>query len=222
MTAAAPAPIDVMAHQGLVRFVISRHGFARRAFGALDVEDLFQQGSIGLARAARSFDPARGAAFSTYAVFWIRAEIERQIDNVAGTVRVPVGEQHRRRQRGDPRVRPICRYLNAPCQGGDPEETWLDSLTDPDASDLDELLDRRRAASRLEELYDAAQLTPRERLVLDLRSGGRSLSEVAGHVGVSRERIRQIEAEALDRLRRVAGVAPSAPRVPIYSRKSDV
>ncbi|WP_461218643.1 sigma-70 family RNA polymerase sigma factor [Lapidilactobacillus salsurivasis] len=57
---------------------------------SLDVEDLFQAGRLGLLKAAEGFDFSQGYQFSTYAVFWIRQAITREIANYSTTIRVPV------------------------------------------------------------------------------------------------------------------------------------
>jgi len=50
-----------------------------KSFGEFD--DIFQEGVIGLITAAEKFEPDRGYQFSTYATFWIRAEIIKALDN---------------------------------------------------------------------------------------------------------------------------------------------
>ncbi|MFJ7115484.1 RNA polymerase sigma factor RpoD/SigA [Streptomyces albogriseolus] len=56
----------------------------------LDYEDLLQHGFLGLLRAARKFDPAKGFKFSTYATWWIRQGITRAIADEGALIRVPV------------------------------------------------------------------------------------------------------------------------------------
>lgn len=66
------------------------HAIAQRYAGhGLDVEDLVQEGMIGLVKAVDRFDPERGVAFSTYATFWIRESIQRGLDNGARFIRIP-------------------------------------------------------------------------------------------------------------------------------------
>ncbi|MGW0797127.1 sigma-70 family RNA polymerase sigma factor [Streptomyces sp. NPDC002692] len=56
----------------------------------LDYDDLFQHGALGLMRAARKFDPAKGFKFSTYATWWVRQSITRAIADEGAVIRIPV------------------------------------------------------------------------------------------------------------------------------------
>ncbi|MDX2592275.1 sigma-70 family RNA polymerase sigma factor [Streptomyces sp. WI03-4A] len=56
----------------------------------LDYDDLFQHGALGLMRAARKFDPAKGFKFSTYATWWVRQSITRGIADEGAVIRIPV------------------------------------------------------------------------------------------------------------------------------------
>ena len=66
------------------------HGEARKLAGPfMDEADLVQEGYIGLLRAAKRFDPERGIRFSTYARWWVRAQMTRAIDHTGRPVRLP-------------------------------------------------------------------------------------------------------------------------------------
>src|SRR5215469_3371741 len=86
--ASAP-PIRVEEHLGLVMHV------AKRAIGnhqdqhLLDLEDLYQEGVLGLMHAIEKFDARKGFRFSTYATYWIRWAIEQAIMRESRTIRLP-------------------------------------------------------------------------------------------------------------------------------------
>ena len=62
------------------------------AGGALSMEDLVQEGSLGLLKAVGRFRPERGLRFSTYATWWIRTTVQRAVADQARTIRLPFGK----------------------------------------------------------------------------------------------------------------------------------
>lgn len=62
----------------------------RYIYYGLPLQDLIEEGNIGLMKAADRYDPERGCKFSTYATWWIRQAVTRSLSNQGRTVRVPV------------------------------------------------------------------------------------------------------------------------------------
>lgn len=71
------------------------YSIASKYSGLAEIEDLLQEGYIGLCEAVRHYNADQGATFLSYAVFWIKQTIVRYIENCGTTVRIPV---HARQQ----------------------------------------------------------------------------------------------------------------------------
>jgi RNA polymerase primary sigma factor len=199
----------------------------------LPFEDLVQEGSIGLLRAVDKFSASRGFKFSTYAVWWIRRSILRALQNKSRTIRLPIKRQadlarlqaaaHRLAQT---QMRPATTEeasREAGLRLSRAELLYFRarpplSLFAPYADEGGRLLDRIAAPLTTAEPQDTARLerflcilSDPERRVVALRFGlqGRrphTLREIGRILGVSGERIRQIERRALLRLREAIGV----------------
>lgn len=76
-------PVDVEARNAVVMAAENQELVRKVAWGfrglGIDVDDLIQSGNLGLIRAAEKFDPARGVQFNTYAVWWIKQPIRREV-----------------------------------------------------------------------------------------------------------------------------------------------
>lgn len=210
---------------------------AYRASG-IPIEDLVQEGSIGLMTAAERFDPNRGFRFSTYATQWIRQAIGRAVDNKAKSIRLPahVSESLRKLERARAELRreigeeptyeqlsertgisprKITSLMNTTQEPisldlpvGDEENTSLGALlTDRSAPDpQNRLLDvevREEIAAILNLLDDRERTVMRRRFGFDGEDGC-VLAQIGEELNISRERVRQIEAQALRKLRHEA------------------
>lgn len=207
---------------------------ARYASPRMPLEDLVQEGCLGLIRAAEKFDERKGHRFSTYATWWIWQAVTRAIGEQARTIRIPLeaqgiirkvynaGEKLSQELGRTPTTTEIADVL------GEPEPRIAEllqaereplSLEIPLAEDSARLMDvvaDEFGPSPLETLEKLIQreevervlecLTEREREILVRRFGldghpPRTLSEVAAGFRLTRERVRQIEAVALRKLR---------------------
>ena len=219
------AGLAIQQNMGMVYQVAGRLERKAARYG-LEKEDLTQEGMIGLQRALETFDPDRGLAFSTYAHWWVYQCINRAISN-SGLIRVPVharaaadaeltggpAPKNGKRPRSGTleRVRNAERLssIDAPMTrttatglGVDGEYTLGDLLVDPEGVSPADAVAAIEDAEQLTEVMTS--LSAKERRVLEVRFWeDRTLEEVGEELGLTRERIRQIEKSCLAKLYKI-------------------
>src|SRR5580704_3774153 len=77
---------DRMVRANLRLVVNIARGYTGKGLG---LQDLIEEGNLGLLRAVEGFDPAVNTRFSTYASYWIKQSIKRALINTAKTIRIP-------------------------------------------------------------------------------------------------------------------------------------
>lgn len=202
------------------------------------LDDLAQEGNIGLFKAVERYDWRRGFKFSTYATWWIRQHIGRHVADKCRTIRIPVhiyGSAQRLAREtlaleseigrapeldeiaervGMParKVSALLRLAPEPLPIHDlriDEMIAVDAQSDfvsPDPFDVALQSDVRKTIGKV-----LATLKPKEEQVIRLRFGigigdSLTLDDIGQRYEVTRERIRQIEAKAIRKLRQPSRV----------------
>ena len=208
----------------------------------IPVSELIASGNMGLMQALQKFDPEKGFRFSTYAMFWIKAEIYETILNNWSIVRIGSSANQKRvffnlarakRALGitdnnltDEQIHQIAQYLevpdkdvsrmatrisardvslNAPINSDDGATDILSNMADeraPIEDRLEQMEFRRRGYELLKK--HLAKMSQRDREILvarKLRSPAVTLESLSQKYNISRERVRQIEERAYNKLR---------------------
>jgi RNA polymerase primary sigma factor len=229
---------DIRARDQMVRANLRLVVNIARSYTAkgLSLEDLIEEGNLGLLRAIEGFDPSMNTRFSTYASYWIKQSIRRALVNTAKTIRIPgylvdlLGKWRRATNKlqdqlgRTPTPEEVARALGLPKKkvavikkanrvtkanphGEESEPGWsiadtlVDTRSKAPAAEIIESEDLRHLLEQLD------KMDPREAAVLRMRFGlddeePTSLQGIGERLGLTRERVRQIEKEALSKLSR--------------------
>jgi len=209
----------------------------------IPVSDLIASGNMGLMQAIQKFDPERGFRFSTYAMFWIKAEMYETILSNWSLVKIGTSANQKRvffnlsrakralgimdNQLSDEQTKKVAEYLqvpendvtrmstrinardvslNAPVSDSPDSRDVLSNLADTsiDIENTIEQLEFRRNGYGLMRKHLAA-LPERDRDILHarrLQDPVATLEALSQKYGISRERVRQIEERAFEKLRK--------------------
>ena len=195
----------------------------------LSMEDIVQEGNIGLLKAAERFDPDRGCRLATYAAYWIRAEIREYVARGYRIVRLGSSKSERRALRiyrktheRDPsalaelsglteqratELLPLlmARDVSLERSPNDDGKAPVDRLADGARSPEEEACrsdERDHLQTALKQVV--AELSPRERRIVKQRwltDEPKTLEQLGQAFGVSKERVRQLEERAKKRMR---------------------
>jgi len=196
------------AHMRLVIAVASKF----RRYG-LPMSDLVQEGHVGLLEAATRFDPHREVRFSTYATWWIRASIQDHILRNWSIVRGGTSSGQKSLFFNLRRLRAQITKLDKNINSHDlyqelskaisstERQDFLQSETPLPDDNVSQVIDGER---RTEWLTSAlGVLNERELLIIKTRrlsEKGATLEELGNELGISKERVRQLENRALKKL----------------------
>lgn len=231
----------VRSHLGFVIGIARKY----RRYG-VPMNDLVQEGVIGLIQAIRKFDPNRDNRLSTYARWWIRAAIQEHVVRSWSLVKLGTSTAQKalffqlRKLMAELRegadavnedlIRPLAKRLGVPLKDAlamaariarfdpslnhpvagiaadGPDEEWIDRLPATDASPEDVALDRSEDVTRrslvswaLGRLPDRERQIIRRRFLADDKATHKT---IALDLGLSAERVRQLEKAAVEKLRR--------------------
>lgn len=203
----------------------------RYRYSGVPIEDLIQEANYSLFKAVQGFDFTRGVRFKTYAGYWVNQAFLAAIYNQSRTVRVPayiqkamkkIHDASNGRSFGLENVDAIAENSGVPIDlvrsalVGNRYTLSLNKAVDEDGSEMIDLVEDEDAAVEPDfnestllsgHLREAVgRLTEREQRVLTQRFGldgepSRTLAEVGAQLGISLERVRQIQKAALDKIR---------------------
>lgn len=176
-------------HIRVVQHLANRYRWATRGGSGFDVEDLMQIGRMAVAKAQRTWDPARGAALGSHVFRCVKNDLHKAANEQCSVVRLPHTQLAKRVRR--PVILEGDRTVVTGSTGDWDEPPLWDILVANSADETDPLLERRVWAC-LERIPERWAFILKERYVHD-----RLPQDIADELGISRQRVQQLENKGL-------------------------
>ena len=222
--------------------LVAKIAMGYRGYG-LPITDLISEGNVGIMQAVKKFDPDKGFRLATYAMWWIRAQIQEYVLHSWSLVKIGTTaaqkklffnlkklknqlESFEEGNLSPENIREIANRLNVKeaevqnmenrlftgdyslnAKMNDEANTeWLDTIVD-NSDTQDSILEKNDEFSYRKRLFNKALeiLNPREREILEqrqLKDNPKKLEELSKKFNISRERVRQIEVKAFEKVQK--------------------
>ena len=222
--------------------LVAKIAMGYRGYG-LPVTDLISEGNVGIMQAVKKFDPEKGFRLATYAMWWIRAQIQEYVLHSWSLVKIGTTAAQKKlffnlrklkNQLGSiddgslspENVREIANRLNVKEAevkdmegrlfsgdqslnvqiGHEANTEWQDMIVD-DSEAQDKVFEKKDEYLHRKKLFNEALkiLNPREKEIIELRrlrDKPKKLEELSQQFNISRERVRQIEEKAIEKLQK--------------------
>jgi len=222
--------------------LVAKIAMGYRGYG-LPVTDLISEGNVGIMQAVKKFDPEKGFRLATYAMWWIRAQIQEYVLHSWSLVKIGTTAAQKKLffnlkklknqleyiddgNLSPENVREIANRLDVKEAevkdmegrlfsgdqslnvqiGREADTEWQDMIVD-DGEAQDKVVEKKDEYLHRKKLFNEALkiLNPREKKIIELRrlrNKPKKLEELSQHFKISRERVRQIEEKAMEKLQK--------------------
>jgi RNA polymerase primary sigma factor len=203
--------------EGNLRFVITVAKQYQNQ--GLDFPDLIAEGNYGLMKAIKNFDWHKDLRFISYAVWWVKQSILQSLNDNARTIRLPVNvvqDLHRAKKEIesnggtlDDKFVGLPSMIDLDMNINEDGDTLIDIIKNEDADMPDEIFNSKDIL-KSELMRLLGSLDEREKIIIQdyfgISGSPRTLEDIGGDFGLTKERVRQIKQKALRKLRNDSSV----------------